>query len=79
MSWPVARRLRRAGVRINYGSNKVRFPSPVPVGSRIRARAAVEEVTDLAQGQQLVIRYTIEIEGHDKPGCVANAVVLLLP
>ena len=66
------------GARLNYGTNKVRFPSPVPVGARIRAHAAVEEVTDLPHGQQLVIRYTIEIEGHDKPGCVADAVVLLL-
>jgi acyl dehydratase len=66
------------GARLNYGTNKVRFPSPVPVGARIRAHAAVERVTDLPQGQQLVIRYTVEIEGHDKPGCVADAVVLLL-
>ena len=67
------------GARLNYGTNKVRFPSPVPVGSRIRARAAVEQVTDLPQGKQLVIRYVLEIEGLDKPGCVADTVILLLP
>ena len=66
------------GARINYGANRVRFPSPVPVGSRIRAHALLDQVTDLPQGRQLVIRYTVEIEGHDKPGCVADAVVLLL-
>ena len=66
------------GARINYGTDKVRFPSPVPVGSRIRAHAVIDHLTDLPQGKQLVIRYTIEIEGQNKPGCVADAVVLLL-
>ncbi len=66
------------GIRVNYGTNRVRFPSPVPVGSRIRASAVIDQLTDLPQGKQLVIRYTVEIEGQDKPGCVADAVVLLL-
>jgi acyl dehydratase len=66
------------GARINYGTDKVRFPSPVPVGSRIRAHAVIDHLTDLPQGKQLVIRYTVEIEGQNKPGCVADAVVLLL-
>jgi acyl dehydratase len=67
------------GAKLNYGVNKVRFPSPVLVGSRIRARVAIGEVTDLAAGKQLTLRYTIEIEDQDKPACVAETVVLLLP
>lgn len=64
---------------INYGTNKVRFPHPVPVGSRVRAGAELVEVRDVPQGKQVVMRYTVEIEGKDKPACVAEAVVLLVP
>jgi acyl dehydratase len=67
------------GAKLNYGVNKVRFPNPVLVGSRIRAKVTVGEVTDLPAGKQLTVRYTIEIEGQDKPACVAETVVLLLP
>ncbi len=69
------------GVRakLNYGVNKVRFPNPVRVGSKIRAKVAVGEATDIPTGIQLTLRYTIEIEGEDKPACVAETVVLLLP
>jgi acyl dehydratase len=66
------------GPRLNYGLNKVRFPNPVKVGSRVRARATLAELADVAAGKQLVVRYTIEIEGEDKPACVAETVVLLL-
>jgi acyl dehydratase len=64
---------------INYGTNKVRFPSVVPVGSRIRAGVEVIDVQEHKQGKQLVNRITIEIDGNDKPACVAEAVVLLIP
>ena len=64
--------------RVNYGLNKVRFPRPVPVGARVRARATVIGVSDAAAGTQVVTRCTIEIEGVDKPGCVAETVVLLV-
>ena len=49
------------------------------VGSRVRAHAAIGEVTDLPTGKQVVLDYTIEIEGEAKPACVAETVVLLLP
>ena len=71
--------LETPGAKLNYGVNKVRFPNPVLVGSRVRARVAVGEVTDLPAGKQLTLRYTIEIEDQDKPACVAETVVLLLP
>ncbi len=66
------------GAKLNYGVNKVRFPHPVRVGSRIRAGASIVEVSDVPAGKQMVTRYTIEIEGQAKPACVAETVVLLL-
>ncbi|MEU9793469.1 MaoC family dehydratase [Streptomyces sparsogenes] len=65
------------GVRmgINYGVNKVRFPSPVPVGSRLRATGRVAEVTEVADGGfQVTLVVTVEREGGDKPVCVAESV-----
>lgn len=70
--------LETPGARLNYGLNKVRFPHPVPVGSRLRSHVAFGEVTDLPSGKQLAIRHTVEIEGVEKPACVAELVVLLL-
>ena len=67
------------GAKLNSGVNKVRFPNPVRVGSRVRDSVSVKEVTDLASGKQLVLGHVIEIEGQDKPACVAETVVLLLP
>jgi acyl dehydratase len=70
--------LETPGAKLNYGVNKVRFPSPVRVGKRIRAHVALGEVTDLPAGRQLTLRYTIEIEDEPKPACVAETVVLLI-
>ena len=67
------------GAKLNYGVNKVRFPNPVRVGSRVRAHVTIGGVTDVPAGKQLTVRYTIEIEGQEKPACVAETVVLLLP
>jgi acyl dehydratase len=70
--------LETPGAKLNYGVNKVRFPSPVRVGSRIRSHVVMGEVTELPTGKQLTLRHTVEIEGEDKPACVAETVVLLL-
>jgi acyl dehydratase len=59
---------------VNYGVNKVRFPAPVPVGSRLRATAVIADVTEAGGGVQLVTKVTIEREGGDKPVCVAETV-----
>lgn len=67
------------GAKLNYGVNKVRFPRPVPVGSRVRVTVSVNEVTDVPAGKQLTLGHVVEIEGADKPACVAETVVLLLP
>jgi acyl dehydratase len=66
------------GAKLNYGLNKVRFPNPVPVGARVRAVVTVGEITEIPAGRQLTMKYVIEIEGQDKPACVAETVVLLL-
>ncbi|EXU68481.1 MULTISPECIES: MaoC family dehydratase [Streptomyces] len=69
--------LRVEGVRmgINYGVNKVRFPSPVPVGSRLRATGRIVEAAEVKDGLQMTLTVTLEREGGDKPACVAESVV----
>ena len=59
---------------VNYGLEKVRFPSPVPVGSRIRLHAKVGSVEEVpGNGVQTQFDFTVEVEGSDKPACVAQA------
>jgi acyl dehydratase len=59
---------------VNYGLNKVRFPAPVPVGSRVRARMTLLEVEDIEGGAQITWKVTIERDGGDKPVCVAESI-----
>ncbi|SUZ63231.1 uncharacterized protein METZ01_LOCUS16085, partial [marine metagenome] len=59
---------------INYGTNKVRFPSPVVVGSRVRGGAELIQVDEVSGGYQAVIRITVEVEGSDRPACVVDSV-----
>ncbi|MEV7321061.1 MaoC family dehydratase [Streptomyces sp. NPDC093970] len=59
---------------VNYGTEKVRFPAPVPVGSRLRATATITGVTDVTGGVQVSVAFTVEREGGDKPVCVAESV-----
>jgi acyl dehydratase len=64
---------------VNYGWNKVRFPAPVPVGARLRCYAQIIEVADVGGGwHQVVTRFTLELEGGEKPVCVADSVGRLL-
>ncbi|MER7011842.1 MaoC family dehydratase [Saccharopolyspora sp. NPDC000359] len=65
-------RFEGAKMGINYGLNKVRFPSPVPVGARVRSVAELADVTEVDGGVQLTIKSTVEIEGGTKPACVAE-------
>ena len=65
---------------VNYGWNKVRFPAPVPSGSRLRARAEVVSVDDAGGGWfQIATKFTLEVEGNEKPACVAESVGRALP
>src|SRR5690349_5826482 len=59
---------------INYGLNKLRFPSPVPVGSKVRVGATLASLEEVSGGVQTVLDCTIEVEGKDKPACVAQVV-----
>lgn len=63
---------------INYGCNKVRFPSVVPVGSRVRAGVELAGVTPGPKGVQVIAVVTIELEGSDRPACVAESVSLIV-
>ena len=60
------------GTKVNYGLDKVRFVSPVPVGSKIRMNAVIAEVTEVRGGYQFAVDQTIEIEGGTKPAVVAR-------
>jgi acyl dehydratase len=62
---------------VNYGANKVRFPDPVPVDSRLRATATLKETTDIPIGTQAVIEFVVEREGGAKPACIAEVVYVM--
>jgi len=62
---------------VNYGSNKVRFPRPVPVGSRIRAGAELVGFEHVPHGVQSTVKLTVQVDGSDKPACVAELLSLL--
>jgi acyl dehydratase len=66
--------IKGADVVLNYGSNRVRYPSPVPVGSRVRATIELPAVEDVPGGVQATYRLVYEVEGQAKPGCVADIV-----
>jgi acyl dehydratase len=63
---------------VNYGLNKVRFPSPVPSGSKIRARATLASFETIPGGAQLAVDILVERQGGDKPACVAQLVLRYL-
>lgn len=64
---------------LNYGVDKVRFPAPVPVGSRLRGGVVLKAVTPIALGFQMALTITIEMEGSDKPACIIEMLVVLVP
>ena len=59
---------------VNYGCEKVRFPAPVPVGSNVRVGVELVDITDIPGGAQVVMRFTFECEGAEKPSCVSENV-----
>ncbi|GAB4571696.1 MAG: MaoC family dehydratase [Rhodothalassiaceae bacterium] len=65
---------------INYGCDTVRFPAPVPVGARVRGRFRLKALAEGPMGSlKCTVTATVEIEGKDKPGCVADQIFLLFP
>src|SRR5690606_9981453 len=65
-------------MRLNYGLNKVRWPSPLPAGSRVRDRITVLSVTPGAKGAHVVMQHYVEVEGGDRPACVAEMVSVMV-
>jgi len=59
---------------VNYGSDKVRFPAPVKVDSRLRGRGEVMHAEEIGGGVQVTVRITVEIEGAERPGCVVDTI-----
>jgi len=74
MLLPQVMRVEGIQMGVNYGINKLRFPSPVPVGSKLRVGASLADVEDISGGAQVTLDLTFEVEGKDKPSCVAQAV-----
>lgn len=66
--------VRGISMGINYGTEKVRFPAPVPVGARIRAGGELVAVEEIKNAVQAIVRVTIEVEGKDKPACVVDTI-----
>jgi acyl dehydratase len=66
-------------LRLNYGLNRVRFPAPVPVNSRVRAHTVVTDVEKTGEAVQFSYLITVEIEGNEKPACVAEFLARVYP
>ena len=66
--------VRRIRMGVNYGTDRVRFPSPVKVGARIRGSGELIKVEDVKDGVQATVRVTVEIEGSDRPACVVDTI-----
>lgn len=67
-------RVEGARMGVNYGCDRVRFPAPVKVGSRVRGVGELTKVEPVAKGVQMTVRVTVEIEGGDRPGCVVDTI-----
>jgi len=72
--YPQVVRIEGFTMGVNYGANKVRFPSPVPVGSKLRLGVKLLGVEDIAGGVQTTLEFTFECEGASKPSCVAEVI-----
>ncbi|MFT4087060.1 MAG: MaoC family dehydratase [Gordonia sp. (in: high G+C Gram-positive bacteria)] len=67
------------GARVNYGANKIRFPSPVPVDSSLTATATITDVAESPAGATLTVKFVISVVGAAKPSCVAETLVVVTP
>jgi acyl dehydratase len=74
MLYPTVVRVEGFSMGVNYGANKVRFPSPVPVGAKVRLGVKLLEVEEIPNGAQMTMEFTFECEGAPKPSCVAEII-----
>jgi acyl dehydratase len=79
MFLPQMIRVENISMGVNYGCDKVRFPAPVPVGSKIRAGAELVSADEVKGGVQAVVRVSIEVEGKDRPACVVDTISRFYP
>ena len=76
---PEIMRVDNFSMGVNYGCEKVRFPAPVPVGSRVRGGGEIISAEEVKGGVQVVVRMTIDIEGSDRPACVIDTISRFFP
>ena len=76
---PEVMQVNKVSMGVNYGCEKVRFPAPVPVGSRVRGGGEIISAEEVKGGVQVVVRMTIEVEGGDRPGCVIDTISRFYP
>jgi acyl dehydratase len=76
---PQIMQVNNVSMGVNYGCEKVRFPAPVPVGSRVRGGGEVISAEEVKGGVQVVVRVTIEIEGGERPACVIDTISRFFP
>lgn len=76
---PQLMRVDKVSMGVNYGVDKVRFPAPVPVDSRIRGRGEIVAVEEVKGAVQVIVRVSVEIEGSDRPACVADTISRFFP
>jgi acyl dehydratase len=71
-------RIEGVAMLVNYGCDRVRFPTPVPTGSRLRGGVELTGLQETPRGHQLTARVTVEVEGAPKPACVVDTITLVL-
>jgi acyl dehydratase len=76
---PQLMEVQNVSMGVNYGCEKVRFPAPVPVGSRVRGRGEFVSAEEVKGGVQVVVRVTVEIEGQERPACVVDTISRFFP
>ena len=76
---PQIMQVNNVSMGVNYGCEKVRFPAPVPVGSRVRGGGEVISAEEVKGGVQVVVRMTIEVESGDRPACVIDTISRFFP
>ena len=76
---PQLMEVQNVSMGVNYGCEKVRFPSPVTVGSRVRGAGEVVSAESVKGGVQVVVRVTVEIEGQERPACVVDTISRFYP
>lgn len=76
---PQIMQVENTSMGVNYGCEKVRFPAPVPVGSRVRGGGEIVSAEEVKGGVQVVVRMTIEVEGSERPACVVDTISRFFP